>query len=208
MMNAAIGRLSSNTIYTMVSTVRGSALETQKILADHGARDSQEKFVGKSLESVKVEDNNDAKIAREIQRADNWEASVVQHERSHMQTGGEFAGAATYVYGKGADGKTYITGGEVSMKVPAGGDLERLSYALERVKRAAMSPANPSPQDMMTAAMASTRQASVNQEIVRKRAVETYEKNKQENKPSAQAAEYEPFRNFTYKEISSFEMAI
>lgn len=207
MIGSDFGKLSSNRVYTLLSTVKGSALETNAILLAHGARDNQEKFVSNTLEQVKVEDTRDLKIAKSIQQARSWESKVVQHEQSHMQAGGEFAGAASFVYSKGADGRTYITGGEVSVKVPAGGDLERLKYALGRVKRAAMSPADPSPQDIMTAAMASTREASVNQEIIRKKALETYEKQKSE-KTVEEPAAAEPLRNFKFREISSFEMAI
>lgn len=208
MLSAGIGKLSSSNVYTLLNTVKGAPLETNALLAAHGTRDNREKFANRAVEHVKAEDSQDHAIANDIQRSRSWEASVIQHERAHMHTGGEFAGAASYVYSKGADGKTYVTGGEVSMKVPAGGDLEQLKYALERVKRAAMAPANPSPQDMQTAAMAATRQAAVNQEIVRKKATEAYEKQKLEKPESAEVAKVEPFRLFTYKELSSFEMAI
>lgn len=208
MMSAAIGKLSSGYIYSLALTARGSALSTHALLAAHGTRDNREKFVKTSPERVKVEDSKDAKIAREILAAQRRERSVIRHEEAHMQAGGQYAGAASYIYQKGVDGKGYIVGGEVTMQVPAGGDLERLKAALERVKRAAMAPADPSPQDMQTAAMASARQAAVNQEITRKKALERYEKDKLEHASRVEAAAVEPFRRFKFRELTSFELAI
>lgn len=208
MLSVGVDRLSSNNVYTLLGAVKGAPLATGALLAAHGTQDNRGKFANRTLEQVKPEDAQDQAIAKDIQRSRDWEAKVIQHERAHMQAGGEFAGAASYVYVKGADGRTYITGGEVSMKVPAGGDLEKLKYALERVKRAAMAPADPSPQDTKTAAMASAKQAAVNQEITKKRATEAYEKKKQEDPELAKVIEVEPFRKLSFREVSSFEMAI
>ncbi len=65
-------------------------------------------------------------------------------------------GGASFEYQKGPDGKQYAVGGEVSIdtsEVP--GDPEATIKKAETVQRAALAPANPSPQDRRVAAEAS-----------------------------------------------------
>lgn len=204
----AIGKLSSSNVYNLMNKAKGAPLQTGALYLAKSTVDNREKFVTANVVNVKIEDSQDAELAREILKAQNWQNSVKQHERAHMQAGGEFAGAATYVYGKGPDGRTYITGGEVSMKVPSGGDLDQLNYALERVKRAAMAPADPSPQDLATFSAAAARQGAVRAEIMKKKAIDQYERQKEDKLNRSPIESVEVFRTFKYREISSFEMAI
>ena len=52
------------------------------------------------------------KLVRELQQSD---AEVRRHEAAHAAAGGEFAGAPTFTYQTGPDGKRYAVGGEVSI---------------------------------------------------------------------------------------------
>lgn len=106
----------------------------------------------------------------------NREKEVVAHENAHKSVGGEFAGAMSYSYTVGPDGKRYISGGEVAISIPASDDPEQLEKALERVKRAALAPAKPSAQDQRVAASASAKQMRVRAQISKKNADEQYKK--------------------------------
>lgn len=213
MLTLSSARLNSSYVAQLTLSMKGAALTTSSVQLDHSARDNRDKFTNNPSELVKVEDSQDARIAHELTRMKNWEQSVISHENTHMQVGGEFAGAPSYIYQKGPDGKLHIVGGEVTMKLPAGGDLEKLKAALERVKRAAMAPADPSPQDQKTAAMASAQQSSVENAIKRKKAAEAYEKQKDPVHGRGQTLptddikhEIEPFRKLIFEEMSRFEM--
>lgn len=204
----AVGNLNSNVVYPLLTATKGAPLTSNAVILAYGSQDNAGKFYGKSLEHVRMEDSQDVRISNNIHMARQWEKNVVSHEKSHMLVGGEFAGAPSYIYSKGPDGKLYIVGGEVSMRIPAGGSLEQQRYALQRVKKAAMSPENPSSQDMRTAAMAASREAAVNLEIAKRKALKSYEKDVQEHMDNKKNASIEAFRKFKYREISSFELAV
>lgn len=85
---------------------------------------NKEKFKTTDVNSVKAKSAEDVKIAAEIRRLKMWEDHVKDHERQHQLVGGEFAGSPSYTYTIGPDGKRYISGGEVSMYIPAGSSPE------------------------------------------------------------------------------------
>lgn len=103
-------------------------------------------------EQKKKEENPEAKAAvRELQQIDQ---NVRAHEQAHMAAGGNIAEGASYIFTEGPDGKRYITGGEVSINTPSTSNSEETIAILEQVKRAALAPADPSPQDLRVAASA------------------------------------------------------
>jgi hypothetical protein len=119
----------------------------------------------------------DPEVRSEIMSLQNAEDKVIAHENAHKSVGGEFAGAASYGYTTGPDGKRYISSGEVSISVPATGEPEALISALERVKQAAMAPAEPSPQDQRVAASASAKIGNLRADIAKQKAMEAYSDN-------------------------------
>lgn len=90
-------------------------------------------------------------IVRELQRTDR---EVRAHERAHAAAGGPYAGTPHYEYTRGPDGKQYAVGGEVSIDVSPGKDPAATVEKMETVLRAALAPADPSPQDRRVAAQA------------------------------------------------------
>jgi len=86
---------------------------------------------------------------RELQQIDQ---NVRAHEQAHMAAGGAVAGSATFTYTEGPDGKRYVTGGEVPINAPSTSSPDDTIAVLEQVKRAALAPADPSPQDLRVAA--------------------------------------------------------
>jgi hypothetical protein len=102
------------------------------------------------------------------------ERDVIAHEGAHMAAGGRYAGPVSYSYATGPDGKRYIVGGEVSISAPEGRTPEETIQIMEQVKRAALAPGSPSPQDLRVAAAASAAQMRARAEMAKQDAVRAY----------------------------------
>jgi hypothetical protein len=89
---------------------------------------------------------------RELQQRD---AEVRRHEQAHATVGGPYAGAPRYDYERGPDERLYAVSGEVSIDTsPVPGDPQATIAKMQQVRRAALAPADPSPQDQRVAAEA------------------------------------------------------
>lgn len=107
--------------------------------------------------------DEDQKKVQELKRRDT---EVRNHEMAHMAAGsGIVRGGANYEYEKGPDGKSYAVGGEVSIDTSEEKDPRSTIAKMQKVRAAALAPANPSAQDRQVAAEASSKmaQASVEQ---------------------------------------------
>jgi hypothetical protein len=121
--------------------------------------------------TISEESTGTEEAIRELERID---AEVRTHEAAHQARGGRFAGAATFTYTTGPDGKRYAVGGQVPINVPAGLSPEETIAAMEQVRAAAMSPSDPSGADLSVAANASASVARASSELARKRAQTSY----------------------------------
>lgn len=101
----------------------------------------------------------------QIEKLKQTEREVIAHEAAHMMAGGAFAGAASYTYTTGPDGKKYITGGQVPISAPSGGTPEEALANALQVLRAATAPGDPSGQDMSVAASAAQMAAQARIEM-------------------------------------------
>ena len=100
---------------------------------------------------------------RELQQSD---AEVRRHEAAHAAAGGEFAGAPSFTYQTGPDGKRYAVGGEVSIDTsPVRGDPEATIRKAQRIRAAANAPADPSSQDRRVAAQADSLRQQAQAEL-------------------------------------------
>ena len=93
------------------------------------------------------------------------DAEVKAHEAAHRAAGGQIAGAASYGYEKGPDGRRYATSGEVPLTIkedPSNPDATLQN--LRTVKRAALAPSRPSSADLRIAAQAEAKMAQVRAE--------------------------------------------
>jgi hypothetical protein len=91
----------------------------------------------------------------EITKRVTRDQDVRTHEQAHAAVGGQYAGAPTYAYERGPDGKRYAVGGEVGIDAgPIANDPEATLRKMEVVIRAALAPAEPSAQDRQVAAQA------------------------------------------------------
>ena len=94
-------------------------------------------------------------VVAELERTD---AEIKRHEQAHASAGGPYAGAPSYDYTRGPNGRLYAVGGDVQIDAaPVPGNPEATIQKMQIVRRAALAPANPSPQDQRVAAIAQQR---------------------------------------------------
>ncbi|MCR9220065.1 MAG: hypothetical protein NXI21_07540 [Alphaproteobacteria bacterium] len=95
---------------------------------------------------------------QEVQQLQQRDAEVRRHEQAHQAAGGPYAGAAVYQYQRGPDNRLYAIGGEVRIDASAvPGDPQATIAKMRIVRRAALAPPEPSPQDLRVAASAQQR---------------------------------------------------
>jgi len=138
-----------------------------------------------SNRSSQTESDDAAQRRKNEQAVSQQNASIVQqlksrdrevraHEAAHAAVGGQYVtGGPSFTYQKGPDGRSYAIGGEVRIdtsKVP--NDPEATQTKAEIVRRAALAPAQPSPQDLRVAARSSQTAAQARVEIAALRAEE------------------------------------
>lgn len=96
----------------------------------------------------------------------NRDREVRAHEQAHAAVGGPHAGAPTYTYTQGPDGKRYASAGEVRIDVGAvANDPQATLSKMEIVIRAALAPAEPSAQDRSVASQAQAQMAAARAEL-------------------------------------------
>ncbi|MBF0516923.1 MAG: hypothetical protein HQK97_07360 [Nitrospirae bacterium] len=111
---------------------------------------------------------NNQQVQQAVQKLKERELQVRTHEQAHESVGGRYAGAPTYTYTKGPDGKSYITGGEVSIDVSKAQTPEETVTKMKQVVASALAPSDPSPADEGVAQKASQLEAQAEQEIAQK----------------------------------------
>ncbi len=101
----------------------------------------------KAIQKLKFKEQQ---ILLKLRRRDR---EVRAHEEAHLLAAGPYArGGPHYEYVRGPDGRLYAVGGEVKIDTsPVPGDPEATLKKARTIKRAALAPANPSPQDRMVA---------------------------------------------------------
>jgi len=121
----------------------------------------------KALESEDRQLTGDEKaMLEELRRRDDH---VRAHERAHMAAGGgAVSSGAQFAYQLGPDGKLYAIGGSVQIDVsPVASDPEATIRKMQQVRRAALAPSDPSPEDLAVAAHAANLEAIARAELSR-----------------------------------------
>ncbi|MBL1146153.1 MAG: hypothetical protein HND56_06955 [Pseudomonadota bacterium] len=114
------------------------------------------------------------KTVRELKQRD---IEVRAHEQAHKSVGGPYAGAVSFDTVTGPDGREYAVGGEVQIDASAvRGNPEETIRKMEIVIRAALAPAEPSPQDVQVAAQAQQTKLQAQAELRQERAEEAAER--------------------------------
>lgn len=91
----------------------------------------------------------------EIRSLQKRDREVRQHEMAHLAASGGLAlSGASYSFRRGPDGVAYAVGGEVSIDTSPGRTPQETLQRAETIVRAALAPAEPSPQDRAVAAKA------------------------------------------------------
>lgn len=94
------------------------------------------------------------------------DARVRAHEAAHRAAAGELARGGSYTYKTGPDGRAYAVAGEVGIDAAViRGDPAATLAKMLQVERAALAPADPSPQDRRVAALAAGRAAEARAEL-------------------------------------------
>ncbi len=123
-------------------------------------------------EALKNPNSAESQQLRELKKRDR---EVRTHELAHLSAAGQHArGGPAFEYERGPDGQRYAIGGHVNIDTSSvAGDPEATLRKAEVVRRAALAPANPSPQDRSVAANASSMAAEARREIMLLRLRET-----------------------------------
>lgn len=105
---------------------------------------------------------------REVRELRQRDMEVRAHEQAHVSAGGQFVTKApSYDYDTGPDGRRYAVGGEVSIDTsPVPGDPAATMEKAQVVQRAALAPAEPSPQDQQVASEARRMEAQARGELL------------------------------------------
>ena len=96
---------------------------------------------------------------------------VRAHEAAHSAAAGSLTtGGPQFTYQRGTDGRLYAVGGEVNIDTSAvAGDPQATIQKAQRIRAAALAPANPSAQDRSVATQATRLEAQARQEMQQER---------------------------------------
>ncbi len=98
----------------------------------------------------------------ELQQRDR---EVKAHELAHKSAGGRYVTGGSFTYQSGPDGHRYAIGGEVTIDSSPGRTPQETLRKAELIRRAALAPADPSPQDYRVASQANLMAAQARGEI-------------------------------------------
>lgn len=117
---------------------------------------------------------HDLATLRHIDALRQRDRTVRAHEQAHQIAGGAHAGAPTYIYATGPDGRRYAIGGSVPIDVSSASSPEATIAKMLQVRRAALAPQNPSAADRAIAARANLHLAEARREVMSELLAERY----------------------------------
>ena len=101
-----------------------------------------------------------------VDRLKARDLEVRRHEQAHLTAAGDLAnGPPKYDFQTGPDGKRYAIGGSVSIDVSPESEPEETIQKADRIKRAALAPAEPSGKDRQVASKADAMKVQAQQEL-------------------------------------------
>jgi hypothetical protein len=107
---------------------------------------------------------------RLVQQLAARDREVRAHEAAHVAVGRQYVvSGPNYTYQQGPNGRNYAIGGEVQLDVSEEAEPQATLTKAEVVRRAALAPAEPSPQDRMVAARATEMAAQARVAIATER---------------------------------------
>lgn len=108
---------------------------------------------------AELEEKQQQQQQLEIRQLATRDREVRAHEQAHVSAGGQYAGAPTFQFERGPNGVSYAISGEVSISTGDEATPQATLQKAQVVRRAALAPAEPSPQDRRVAALASQMEA-------------------------------------------------
>ncbi len=101
----------------------------------------------------------------QVEELKDRDKEVRAHEQAHLGASGGLAmGGASFEQQRGPDGRMYAVGGEVQIDTSEGGTPDETIAKAQRIRSAALAPAQPSGQDRQVAAQASRMESEARQE--------------------------------------------
>jgi hypothetical protein len=160
----------SNFLTKDINSVNPALNKTQKEDPKKIKENSEEQSV-KSNPAQQELNEEEQKRVNELKRIDQ---KVRTHEQAHVAAGGSLIkGGVRFSYQTGPDNKKYAVAGKVNIDVsPVKGDAEATIRKMQTVKRAALAPADPSPQDRQIATSAAQTEAKARMQLQREKSVE------------------------------------
>ena len=143
-------------------------LQTKEQETHESQKSDDTQNIIKSEAEKREANKEDPEEQAQIRELEQTQREVIAHEAAHQAAAGEFGGGVSYTYTEGPDGKKYITGGEVPIKMKTGSTPEETIRNMEQVQRAAHAPADPSGQDMRVATKAAAIEAKARAQVARK----------------------------------------
>ncbi|MBU1310126.1 MAG: hypothetical protein KKE30_11425 [Gammaproteobacteria bacterium] len=152
----------------------GKETETPQAIEGRGEQGSekQDGEQGQREQQGEPQSNRRQQQAEQLEQQEIRELSardleVKAHEQAHAAIGGRYAGAPSYSYERGPDGKQYAVAGEVQIDIaPVAGDPQATVQKMQQVRAAALAPAEPSAADRRIAGEALQRQMQAQAELV------------------------------------------
>lgn len=162
----------------MLENDKGNTEETQTEdnVADSEESDDTQKNVANKEEDLSPDQK------QQLAELEARDAEVKTHEAAHKAAAaGLNASAPSYDYETGPDGKRYAVGGEVNISFTQSSNPEENITNAERMKAAALAPAEPSAQDRAVASDASRIIMMAKQELRQQQTEETPEEDDTDN---------------------------
>ena len=144
------------------------SIDNSKIINDEATNTS---ISSEAMELYKAEQNKQEELTQqeeqELAKLKNTDAEVKRHENAHkaMAAGLQTSGP-NYEYETGPDGKKYAVAGDVNISYQKSSDPEINLKNAQKLKAAALAPAEPSAQDRSVARKADMEIAKAKQEIL------------------------------------------
>ncbi|MWV15251.1 hypothetical protein F3I16_04250 [Pseudomonas sp. L-22-4S-12] len=181
----------------LIRAGQAPATPAQAAAGQASLREGDEPSPGRAAERPAAEAEQLREEQQQIASLASRDREVRSHEQAHAAVGGAYAGAPSYTYQRGPDGKTYAVGGEVGIDVsPIPGDPQATLRKMDVVQRAALAPAEPSAQDRRVAAQAQAQASQARTELAEMRREEALAAREErrlsaEQRKAAEAAEGE-----------------
>ena len=162
-----------------------SWIEWQKNQKEISPAEKSTEEINKNLKQDKTSDKLELteQEKKEVTSLKMRDQSVRNHERAHLQAAGKWASSgASYSFKRGPDNKLYAVAGEVNIDISEERTPEETIEKMKVVKRAALAPADPSPQDKRVAAKAAAIEFRARMEKSQETAKKLSEKDESANK--------------------------